>query len=70
MLVLLLIGNYLVVLNAETTVLGQRRIAADLKARELDTQIALIRALGGGYRDDPPARSAHADPEPLRPTAR
>jgi len=30
-------------------VLTQRRQAADLKARALDTQIALIRALGGGY---------------------
>jgi NodT family efflux transporter outer membrane factor (OMF) lipoprotein len=44
--------NYLTVLNAETTVLGQRRQFVDLKARELDVQIALIRALGGGYAPD------------------
>ena len=43
------IGNYLVVLNAETVVIAQRRQAAELRARVLDTQIALVRALGGGY---------------------
>ena len=46
------ITNYLTVLNAESTVLGQRRQFVDLKARELDVQIALIRALGGGYIPD------------------
>jgi NodT family efflux transporter outer membrane factor (OMF) lipoprotein len=43
------LGTYVVVLNAETTVLAQRRLAADLKARALDSQVTLIRALGGGY---------------------
>jgi outer membrane protein TolC len=43
------LGSYLVVLNAETTVLSQRRLAVDLGARALDTQVALIHALGGGY---------------------
>ncbi|MDE2275335.1 MAG: TolC family protein, partial [Burkholderiales bacterium] len=43
------LGNYLTVLNAETGVLAQRRLAADLKARALDSQITLARALGGGY---------------------
>jgi hypothetical protein len=37
------------VLNAEASVLNQRRLGADLKARALDVQIGLIRALGGGY---------------------
>lgn len=46
------LGTYLVVLNAEASVLGQRRQAADLKARALDTQIALIRSLGGGYTEE------------------
>ena len=46
------LGTYLTVLNAEAAVLNQRRQAADLKARALDTQIALIRALGGGYASD------------------
>ena len=43
------LGNYLNVLTAETAVLAQRRLAVDLVARVLDTQVALIRALGGGY---------------------
>lgn len=43
------LGTYLSVLNAEATVLAQRRLAADLKARAIDVQITLIRALGGGY---------------------
>ncbi len=43
------LGNYLQVLTAETSVLNQRRQAVDLSARALDTQVALIRALGGGY---------------------
>ena len=44
------LGNYLNVLTAETNVLLQRRAAVDLLARLLDTQVALIRALGGGYQ--------------------
>lgn len=43
------LGNYLNVLSAETSVLAQRRLAVDLAARALDTQVQLIRALGGGY---------------------
>lgn len=43
------LGNYLNVLTAETSVLVQRRLAVDLAARALDTQVALMRALGGGY---------------------
>jgi NodT family efflux transporter outer membrane factor (OMF) lipoprotein len=46
------LSTYLVVLNAEASVLNQRRLATDLKARAIDTQIALIRALGGGYTID------------------
>ena len=44
------LGTYLNVLTAETSVLAQRRAAVDLAARALDTQVGLIRALGGGYR--------------------
>ena len=43
------LGNYLNVLSAETAVLTQRRQAVDLTARALDTQVQLIRALGGGF---------------------
>ncbi len=46
------LSTYLTVLNAESSVLNQRRQAVDLKARALDVQIALIRALGGGYSTD------------------
>ncbi len=44
------LGTYLNVLTAETNVLAQRRAAVDLDARALDTQVALMRALGGGYQ--------------------
>jgi NodT family efflux transporter outer membrane factor (OMF) lipoprotein len=43
------LGSYLVVLTAETGVLAQRRAAAELSARALDSQAELMRALGGGY---------------------
>ena len=43
------LGNYLNVLTVETSVLVQRRLGVDLAGRALDTQVALIRALGGGY---------------------
>jgi outer membrane protein TolC len=45
------LGNYLNVLNAETAVLAQRKLAVDLAARSVDTQVQLIRALGGGFTD-------------------
>jgi NodT family efflux transporter outer membrane factor (OMF) lipoprotein len=45
------LGNYLNVLNAETAVLTQRRLGVDLSARVVDTQVQLIRALGGGYTE-------------------
>jgi NodT family efflux transporter outer membrane factor (OMF) lipoprotein len=43
------LSNMLSVLTAETAVLSQRRMAVDLAARALDIQVALMRALGGGY---------------------
>ena len=58
------LGSYLTVLNAEAGVLNQRRQATDLRSRALDTQIALIRALGGGYAaeaGDAPARIAQVN---------
>ncbi len=42
------LGTYLNVLAAENGVLAQRRLAVDLAGRALETQVALIRALGGG----------------------
>lgn len=47
------LGNFLVVLTAQTNVLVQKRAAADLKARQLTADVALTRALGGGYAIDP-----------------
>jgi NodT family efflux transporter outer membrane factor (OMF) lipoprotein len=52
------LGSYLTVLNAESSLLAQRRQAADLKARALDTQVLLIRSLGGGWQDPAPALAA------------
>lgn len=46
------LGSYLSVLSVETNVLAQRRAGNELKARALDAQALLARALGGGYRQD------------------
>lgn len=46
------LGNYLAVLNTESQVLAQRRLAVDLRARQLDTRVVLMKALGGGWSDD------------------
>jgi len=43
------LGNYLQVLSAETPLLAQRSLGADLDARERVLSVNLIRALGGGY---------------------
>jgi outer membrane protein TolC len=43
------LGNYLQVLDAEVQLLRESRIAADLKSREFDLSIGLVRALGGGF---------------------
>lgn len=43
------LATYLTVLNSETNVIAQRRLGVDVKARALDAQVQLVRALGGGY---------------------
>jgi NodT family efflux transporter outer membrane factor (OMF) lipoprotein len=43
------IASYLTVLAAETNVIAQRRLTTDLRARAIDSQMLLVRALGGGY---------------------
>jgi NodT family efflux transporter outer membrane factor (OMF) lipoprotein len=45
------LSPYLVVLTAESTLIGQRRAQADLQAQTLAANIALVRALGGGFID-------------------
>ena len=49
------IASYLQVLAAETPLLEQQNLRANLRARELELSINLIRALGGGFEDAPPA---------------
>ena len=51
------LGSYLTVLNAETTVIAQRRLTTDLRARAIDSQMLLVRALGGGYAAGDDARA-------------
>ena len=54
------LSSYLVVLNAESQLLAQRRLAIDLRARQFDTRVALMKALGGGWTDDTAALSVAA----------
>ena len=51
------LGGYLTVLNAESNVLAQRRLTTDLRARAVDSQMLLVRALGGGYSAPTEARA-------------
>ena len=48
------IGNYLQVLSAESPLLVQQSLDADLQARKLTLTINLIRALGGGFNEGTP----------------
>ncbi len=43
------LSPYLVVLTAESTLITQQRAAADLNAQTLAANVALVRALGGGF---------------------
>ena len=52
------IGNAVTVLSAETAVLQQRRAHTDVWARQLDNQIQLMKALGGGWREEAALHSA------------
>lgn len=46
------LGSKLLVLNAESPLLAQRRAAVDVQARQLESRVALMKALGGGWTDD------------------
>jgi NodT family efflux transporter outer membrane factor (OMF) lipoprotein len=61
------IGNQLAVLAAEAQVLLQQRIDADLRNRELDLAVGLVRALGGGYVPEPAASFPVPEPAASRP---
>jgi NodT family efflux transporter outer membrane factor (OMF) lipoprotein len=52
------LSGFLTLLNAESTVLAQRRLAVDLQARAQSAQVGLIRALGGGYVPDAATEAA------------
>ena len=54
------LSTYIDVLTAEDTVLDRRRAAADLDARAFTLDVALMRALGGGFTDPFPPRAAGA----------
>jgi len=43
------LGNYLQVLSAESQLLAQRSLEAQLQARALDLSVDLVQALGGGF---------------------
>jgi NodT family efflux transporter outer membrane factor (OMF) lipoprotein len=43
------LSPYLVVLTAQSTLIAQERAAADLRAQTLAANVALVRALGGGF---------------------
>ena len=44
------LGTYLDVLTAEDTLISNRRTVADLETRAFTLDVALVRALGGGFR--------------------
>jgi outer membrane protein TolC len=58
------LGNRLAVLQAEAPVLEQHRKSIELRARQLDNRVVLIRALGGGWSDDTAAASTAAKAAP------
>ncbi len=43
-------SNQLALLNAESALLAQQRARTDVRARELDNRVALMKSLGGGWR--------------------
>ena len=47
------LANYQTVLIAEDAVLGQRLAVADLESRRFTLDVALVRALGGGFTSNP-----------------
>jgi len=46
------LSSYLEVLTAEDAMLNNMRLLTDLQSRAFTLDIALIRALGGGYKND------------------
>lgn len=46
--------NRLALINADLSVLSQQRVRSDMRSQWLDSHVALIRALGGGWRATQP----------------
>jgi len=59
------LGNYLQVLSAESQLLAQRSLEAQLQARALDLSVDLVQALGGGFvpQSHPPLALAEHEHE-------
>ena len=53
------LANYQSVLLVEDDVLQRRRLVADLEARAFALDVALVKALGGGFADPTPALAAN-----------
>jgi outer membrane protein TolC len=49
------LSSYTAVLAAETPLLAQRRLTAELRTRRLEASAGLARALGGGYTPNTPS---------------
>lgn len=60
------LGNFLVVLTAETDVLTQQRNELNLKVRHLNSEAALSRALGGGFGADAGSTAMLTNPQRVR----
>jgi NodT family efflux transporter outer membrane factor (OMF) lipoprotein len=56
------LGNALIVLNAETQMLAERRLEVDLQYRALDVQAQLMKALGGGWTAAAPSTPSAPTP--------
>jgi NodT family efflux transporter outer membrane factor (OMF) lipoprotein len=54
------LSPYLVVLTAESTLVQQHRVATDLQAQIFAANVALVRALGGGFIDDSSSNSSNS----------
>ncbi|HUJ88510.1 MAG TPA: efflux transporter outer membrane subunit [Burkholderiales bacterium] len=53
------LADFLSVLDAQSALFAQRRAMADLHVRTLQADVALDRALGGGYQDRAPITTEH-----------
>jgi NodT family efflux transporter outer membrane factor (OMF) lipoprotein len=58
------LSTYLDVLAAEDSLIAQRRAVADLEARAFSLDVALVRALGGGFRAPPSVTASLPQPPP------